>query len=86
MLEHFSIYSPQEDDASDRVTFRYKTNDREGSGYLSRTTLLGLARGDTAGTLLDIFDRHRDRILKAAFMQWKVNPMNEVIVLGAQDF
>lgn len=57
MLQHFSVHSPRDDHPNERVTFRYKTNDREGDGYLSRTTLDQLAKGQP-GTPLEIFDRY----------------------------
>ncbi|ODV42352.1 hypothetical protein AWV79_27735 [Cupriavidus sp. UYMMa02A] len=85
MSKSFHIYSPQVASDGDRVLFTFEANGEKGNGFVSRSALDELAQGQV-GHLVDVFHRHLDRIQEQARLQWAVNPMNKVIVLGSGDF
>lgn len=83
IVQGFTIHSPRESVARDAVGFTVKTDCGEQAGSIARTTLLEMSPG-IEGSLLQLFEINRTRILEMAFEKWSRNPENE-IVLGAPD-
>jgi len=69
MSNSIQIHSPQIADDGDAVAFTIIVDGAQGRGEVTRSALDELAQGQIGG-LIEVFDRHRERIQALALQNW----------------